>query len=112
MLKDRGSQKWTSLMLPEHLVKIKEWKQEQFHDKKRELTEWEMEEIEQIVQRAYKLHEEVKITLWRDNKLYDVVGMITAIDSFNKDLLLDIDISIKRITFNQIQKASMVNIDD
>ncbi len=112
MLNDRGNLKWTSLMLPEHLVEIKQWKQEQFHDKKRELTEWEMEEIEQIVQRAYKLHEEVKITFWSDNKLHDVVGMITAINVFHKELLLDMDISIKRITFDQIQKASMVNIDD
>lgn len=112
MINDRGNIKWTSLMLPEHLVKIKEWKKEQFHEKKRELTEWEMEEIEQIVQRAYKLHEEVKLTLWNENKLHDVIGMITAINAFHKELLLDMDISIKLITFDQIQKASMVNIDD
>ncbi len=112
MINDRGNIKWTSLMLPEHLVKIKEWKKEQFHDKKRELTEWEMEEIEQIVQRAYKLHKEVKLTLWSENKLHDVIGMITAINAFHKELLLDMDISIKCITFDQIQKASMVNIDD
>ncbi|MFJ3389951.1 YolD-like family protein [Lysinibacillus sp. NPDC086135] len=112
MLNDRGNMKWTAMMLPEHLMKIKEWKQEQYYDKKRELTEWEMEEIEQIVQLAYKLHEEVKITFWSDNKLHDVGGKITAINAFHKELLLDIDISIKRITFDQIQKASMVNIDD
>ncbi|MFE3576768.1 hypothetical protein [Lysinibacillus sp. NPDC059133] len=49
MLKDRGNMKWTAMTLPEHLVKIREWKEEQFHDKKRELTEWELEEIEQTI---------------------------------------------------------------
>ncbi|MGE7840072.1 hypothetical protein ACQKNX_04705 [Lysinibacillus sp. NPDC093712] len=43
MINDRGNMKWTSFMLHEHLVKLKEWKQEQFYDAKRELTEWELE---------------------------------------------------------------------
>ncbi|WP_418302363.1 YolD-like family protein [Lysinibacillus fusiformis] len=55
MLHDRGNMKWTSLMLPEHLVQLKEWKKEQYHDKKHDLTEWELEEIEQTIQRAFKL---------------------------------------------------------
>lgn len=53
MLRDRGNMKWTAMMLPEHLVEIKKWKEEQFYDIKRELTEWELEEIEQTIQRAF-----------------------------------------------------------
>lgn len=53
MLHDRGNMKWTSMMLPEHLVEIKKWKKEQHFDKKRELTEWELEEIEQTIQRRF-----------------------------------------------------------
>ncbi|WP_369436109.1 hypothetical protein [Lysinibacillus fusiformis] len=30
MLRDRGTMKWTAMMLPEHLVEIKKWKQQQF----------------------------------------------------------------------------------
>lgn len=33
MLNDRGNMKWTALMLPEHLVQLKEWKKEQFYEK-------------------------------------------------------------------------------
>ncbi|MFJ7698884.1 YolD-like family protein [Lysinibacillus fusiformis] len=112
MLHDRGNMKWTSLMLPEHLVQLKEWKKERYYDKKRDLTEWELDEIEQTIQQAFKLRKLVKLTLWDHNKLQDHVGLITGTDNYKKELLLDIYISIKRITFEQIQKASLVDSDD
>lgn len=112
MVNDRGSMKWTAMMLPEHLVEIKKWKKEQFHDKKRELTEWELEEIEQTIQRSFKMKEQVKLILWSDNKLHDVVGIVTGIDVFKKELLLETDTSIKHIVFDKIQKVTLVNSDD
>ncbi|MFF2793322.1 YolD-like family protein [Lysinibacillus xylanilyticus] len=112
MIQDRGNMKWTSLMLPEHLVEIRKWKEEQFHEKKRELSEWELEEIEQTIQRAFKMKEQVKLMLWSDNKLLDVVGFVTGVDVFKKELLLETDTSIKHIVFDHIQNASLVNSDD
>lgn len=112
MLHDRGNMKWTSMMLPEHLDLIKTWKQEQFYDKKRDLTEWELEEIENTIQRAYKMQKLVRLTLWDQNKLHDEVGRVTGIDAYKKELLLYTDFSIKRITFDKIQKASLVDSDD
>ncbi|WGT39400.1 YolD-like family protein [Lysinibacillus sp. 1 U-2021] len=91
---------------------MKEWKKEQYYDKKRDLTEWELDEIEQTIQQAFKLRKLVKLTLWDHNKLQDHVGLITGTDTYEKELILDIDISIKRITFEQIQKASLVDSDD
>lgn len=112
MLKDRGNMKWTAMMLPEHLVHLKEWKREQFYDKKREITEWELEEIEQTIQRAFKMRKLIKLTLWDHNKLHDEIGKITGTDLYKKELLLDADLSIKRIQFEKIQKASLVDSDD
>lgn len=112
MLRDRGNMKWTAMMLPEHLVKIREWKQEQFYDKKRELTEWELEEIEQTIQRAFKMHTLVKLTLWDHNKFHNEIGVVTGADAYKKELLLETDTAIKRITFDKIQKASLVDSDD
>lgn len=112
MLNDRGNIKWTSMMLPEHLVEIKKWKQEQFHDKKRDLTEWEIEEIEQTIQRAFKLRKLVKLTLWEHNKPHNLVGLVTGADVYKKELLLDTDLAVKHITFDKIQNASLVDADD
>lgn len=112
MLKDRGNLKWTAMMLPEHLVQLKEWKREQFYDKKRDLTEWELEEIERTIQRAFKLRELVTLTLWQNHKLQDETGLITGTDTIKKELLLETDESIKRVTFVEIQHAKLVDEDD
>lgn len=97
MLHDRGNMKWTSLMLPEHLVQLKEWKKEQYDDKKRDLTKWELEEIEQTIQRAFKLRKIVKLTLWNHNILQNQVGLITGVDTYKKELLFWIQIYQKSV---------------
>jgi len=112
MINDRGNIKWTSLMLPEHLVEIKKWKNEQYYDTKRELAEWEIEEIDQIVQRAFKAKDQIKLILWSNNKLQDVIGKVTGVDVFKKELLFETETVIKRITIDQIQKVTLVNSDD
>lgn len=112
MLKDRGNIKWSGLMIPEHLVEIRKWKQEQFYDKKRELTEWELEEIEQTIQRAFRTRKMLTVTLWSNNHFHDKTGVVTGIDRFKKELLLDTDISVKRIAFNDIQAARLMDTDD
>lgn len=112
MINDRGNMKWTSMMLPEHLVQLKEWKKEQYYDKKRELTEWELGEIEQTIQRAFKSKKIITLTLWSNNRIHDKNGLVTGMDPYKKELLLDTDISIKRISFNDIQDAKLVDIDD
>lgn len=112
MLNDRGNMKWTSMMLPEHLAELRKWKEEQFNEKKRELTEWELEEIERTIQRASKLQTLVTLTLWQNRNLQDKTGLVTGLDPYKKELLLDTDISVKRISFNDIQDAKLVDTDD
>ncbi|MFJ8103080.1 YolD-like family protein [Lysinibacillus sp. NPDC096212] len=58
--------------------------EEQFHEKKRDLTEWELEEIEQTIQRAFKLRKLVTLTLWQNNNLHDKTGLITGTDPAQK----------------------------
>ncbi|MFJ6210618.1 YolD-like family protein [Lysinibacillus sp. NPDC092081] len=94
------------------MVEIRKWKDEQFHDKKRELTEWELEEIEQTIQRAFKLRQLVTLTLWQHHNLRDETGLVTGMDPYKKELLLDTDAAIKRITFDKIQNAKLVDDDD
>ncbi|MGN4124841.1 YolD-like family protein [Lysinibacillus sphaericus] len=99
--------KWTAMMLPEHLVQIKEWKQEQFYDKKREL-----EELQRKIQHVTAMKKLVTLTLWDNNKLHDETGLITGTDTNKKELLLETETAIKRITFDKIQNAEIVDADD
>ncbi|MGN4128056.1 YolD-like family protein [Lysinibacillus sphaericus] len=111
MLRDRGTMKFTAMMLPEHLVKIKEWKQEKYHVKKRELTEWELEELQQVIHCAATMKGLVTLTVWVNNSLYDETGLITGMDILNKELLLETEVAVKRITFDKIQNAKLVDVD-
>jgi len=112
MLTTRDCSKWTAMMLPEHITMIKEWKSEQFAVMPRELVEWELEELQQTIQRATVMKKLVTLTLWDNNNIHDITGMITGMDMNNKELLLDTELAIKRITFDKIQNAEMVDIDD
>lgn len=112
MIRDRKNIKWTAMMLPEHVKLIKEWKQEEFYDKKRELTEWELEEIEQTIQHAFKMQKLITLTLWNNNNLHDETGLVTGTDTVKRELLLDTDVAIKRLAFDKIQDVKMVDVDD
>lgn len=79
------------MMLPEHLELIRLWKQEQFYDERRELTEWELEVIEQTIQYAFKMQKYITLTLWNDHKFFEETGLVTGIDTFKRELLLDSD---------------------
>ncbi len=62
-MKDRGAMKWTSMMLPEHLLLLKKWKQEVLTEPPRERAEWELEELQQTITRALLQHtEDDKVT--------------------------------------------------
>lgn len=54
----------------------------------------------------------IKLTLWDNNKLQNLVGRVTGTDVYKKELLLDTDLSVKRITFEKIQKASLFDSDE
>lgn len=109
---DRGSKKWVALMLPQHVEMIKDWKQEQFHVKKRELTEWELEDIEKTIQQAAIRRKSITLTLWDNHKLKFETGIITGMDYLKKELLIETDTDIKRITLDKIQYVELVDEND
>lgn len=112
MIHDRGSIKWATMMLPEHLKLIRGWEQQQFYVERRELAEWELDEIEQTIQHAFKMQKLITLTLWGDNKLCDETGLIKGADAVKRELLLDTDVAIKRLAFDRIQDAKMIEADD
>ncbi|QDQ01178.1 YolD-like family protein [Lysinibacillus fusiformis] len=111
MLRDRGNMKWTAMMLPEHLTMIKAWREEQFAEAPRELVEWELEELQRKIQQVTTMKKLVTLTLWDNNTLHDETGLITATDTYKKELLLETETAIKRI-FDKIQNAELVDADD
>ena len=62
MHKDRGTMKWSSLMLPEHVEILQELWQEDRYEKKPTIDEQQMEWNEQLLQEAYINQSLIQVT--------------------------------------------------
>lgn len=53
--RDRGKIKWTAMMLPEHISLLREWQAEDDYVKRPELSEWDLENIQEELERGLKM---------------------------------------------------------
>lgn len=106
MIKDRGNIKWASMMMPEHLDGLREYKKG-FTEQPRELAEWELEEIQQTIDQAYSRQLDIKLEMWQDNKFIQWTGTIKTINLNTNELILDTLLKTKRIPIQNIQSAQL-----
>ncbi len=106
MIKDRGTIKWTAMMLPEHVQKIKQWRREAYAEAPRTLSEWELEDLQQTINQAFKQHKIVTISTWQEAKYVQWTGTITALDE-SQQLVLETLTAVKRISFHSIHAARL-----
>ena len=106
MIKDRGNIKWGSMMLSEHLKLLREWKKEDYA-KKRELSEWELEELQRTIDQAFNQQKYVKLNVWNEGKIIQWVGIINSINLNTNELILDTLLKTKRISIHSIQAAQL-----
>ncbi len=106
MIKDRGNIKWASMMLPEHLELLREYKQG--HAKQqRELADWELEELQQTIDLAYNQHQNVKLDVWSDGKITQWIGKVSSININTNELILETLLKTKRIPLKNICSAQL-----
>lgn len=106
MIKDRGNIKWGAMMMPEHLDFLKEYKND-FTVQQRELTEWELEDIQQTIEQAYNQKLEVKLDVWVAGKTTQWTGIIKSINLTTNELILDSLLKTKHIPIHSIQSAQL-----
>lgn len=107
MNKDRGTIKWTSLMLPEHIQRLRAWENELHDTPPKEKADWELEALHETIQRAYELKMPITFTLYQQNTWQTITGFITTIDVLKKNLLLETYMTVKAIPFQAIQEAEV-----
>lgn len=95
-MNDRGTKKWTSLMLPEHLEALKNLFVERASKKRPILDEQQIIENESILQHAIHDHLTVEITYFEDCDLHRIQGeIINIVDNY---LLVDhVKVQLKNI---------------
>jgi len=107
MIRDRGTMKWTAMMLPEHLKLLKEWKQESYVELPRELAEWELEELQQSIERAVIKNKNIMLTVRENANYLQWSGVIQAIDEENQWLILETITNTKHIPLRKIYAAHL-----
>ena len=109
MIKDRGTIKWTAMMLPEHVKMLRDWEKEEDCILPKEKTEWELEELQQTIQQAARTKIPLYLTLWHNQSWHSEIGMITAIDTTKRELLFETEFTVKRIQLSTIYAAKLMD---
>lgn len=94
------------MMMPEHLDVLREYKQDTTIQR-RDLNEWELEEIQQTIDQAYSQQLDIKLEAWQDNKIIQWTGTIKSINFNTNELILDTLLKTKRIPIQSIQSAQL-----
>lgn len=109
MINNRGlAKKWTGMMMPEHIHQLKEWESTLSNQYPKEKTDWELEDMQRTILSAYHKKHFIILKLWR-GKWSNESGFITALNNNQGELLLDTEISIKRIKFTEIDAIQVVD---
>lgn len=107
MNKDRGTIKWTSMMLPEHVERLRKWDETLAAERKKVLSEWELDTLQETIQYAYQVKKAITLTLFHANRMVKRNGYIQRIEVYKKQLLLESEDAIYRIDFMSIQAAEL-----
>ncbi|ANC77451.1 hypothetical protein ABE65_011840 [Fictibacillus phosphorivorans] len=106
MIRDRGSIKWTSLMLPEHVKELRRYIYEEHYDTPEPiLDEQQMEEMNEVMLEAMEYHVPLMFTIYKNKRLITLSGYIHYIDTNNKQLrILDMNDNVEFVSFSEVKK--------
>jgi hypothetical protein len=80
MIRDRGNIKWTAMMLPEHVVELRKWMDQENYTERPELNEWDLQLIQEELELAYKKKCETLVKTWANGRVIQHQGIVEAID--------------------------------
>ena len=84
--KDRGTIKWTAMMLPEHVAMLRDLQYEHSKQPKPELEPQQIEEYEYIICEAMEYDEELNFRYWKNGFFEEFTGKVHFIDHVTKKL--------------------------
>ncbi|UFU01245.1 YolD-like family protein [Radiobacillus kanasensis] len=103
MIHDRGSIKWSSLMLPEHVEMLRELWREDADQTMPIIDEQKLDEMNELIHDAYNEKHSVKITFFSNQRIHSVCGYISTINPIKASLTVMSDKeSLKTISFTSL----------
>jgi len=89
MIRDRGNIKWTAMMLPEHVVKLRKWMDQESYTEIPELNEWDLQSIQEELELAYKKKCETLVKTWANGRVILHQGIVEDIDLLRMCIVLE-----------------------
>ena len=108
MLRDRGTIKWTSLMLPEHVELLKEMWQEETKLQKPEMDAQELEMMNRKLKRADHYKDTVQLSVYHNGEIVTITGKIKQIDLNSKIIRLENGHTDRTISFSNIIEVDTI----
>lgn len=80
-IRDRGKIKWTAMMLPEHVRELRKWQEDYDKVKRPVLDEFDMQTMQEEVERALTSGLETRVTTWVDGRFHEYRGIIRDVST-------------------------------
>lgn len=109
MIKDRGTIKWTAMMLPEHVKALEKWKQRDHYTEKIELNEWDLQLIQNELELAYKRQCETIVKTWANGHVTERQGIVQEINSIKMFIVIGGSVEPKRINVRTIINVQSID---
>ncbi|VEI05589.1 YolD-like family protein [Kurthia zopfii] len=108
MYKDRGTMKWTAMMLPEHVAQLRDWRQANDIAAPQPLEPWQLDELNDEISAAYESKKPITLHVY-ESGWTEIHGYITALNATQKEVLIDDELITKAIP---VRKIHHVTTDD
>jgi hypothetical protein len=86
MIRDRGTIKWTAMMLPEHVKMLREHQSDQDYGRKPELDEQKHEELNETICAAMEENKILEFTYYERGKTAQLYGHVHYVDEIKREL--------------------------
>ncbi|MFN2745471.1 MULTISPECIES: YolD-like family protein [Bacillus] len=86
MLKDRGSIKWVSMMLPEHVELLREYHESLHKHEKPVLDEQKYEELNERICEAMEENRPLQFTYYQQGEMKKLAGRVHYVDALKREL--------------------------
>ena len=86
MIRERGNIKWTSMMLPEHVKELRDWKEEEKRNQMPVLDEQKIEEMNEVICQAMEFHWPLRFHYFKNGETNVLSGYVHYIEPLTKEL--------------------------
>lgn len=111
-IRDRGTKKWTSLMLPEHVKQLRDFFEDEYYKvDKPVLDEQQLEEMNEKIQEAMEYQSLLKFTYYKNGHMKELKGYIHNAHPTEKTLYI-VNKEMERIKLRIEDIVQLESIED